>query len=74
MQINNLINLTNLLQRGDDELKKDLFTLRNHELTSPLVREAIIAGKIIIVLLDIVLSLLIQIDLKKQSDFERYIS
>ncbi|XP_053375608.1 olfactomedin-like protein 2B isoform X3 [Mercenaria mercenaria] len=44
LQINNLINLTSLLQRGDDELKKDLFTLRNHELTSPLVREAIIAA------------------------------
>lgn len=43
-QINNLINLTNLLQRGDDELKKDLGTLRRHELTSPLVREAIIAA------------------------------
>lgn len=44
VQINSLINLTNLLQRGDEELKRDLETLRRHELTSPLVREAIIAA------------------------------
>ena len=43
-QVNNLINLTSLLQRGDNELKQDLDTLRTHELTSPLVREAIIAA------------------------------
>ena len=44
VQVNNLINLTSLLQRGDEELKHDLDTLRRHELTSPLVREAIIAA------------------------------
>ncbi|XP_060561837.1 myocilin-like isoform X2 [Ruditapes philippinarum] len=44
LQINNLINLTTLLQRGDDELKNDLNTLRRHDLTSPLAREAIIAA------------------------------
>ena len=44
VQVNNLINLTGLLQRGDEELKRDLDTLRRHELTSPLVREAIIAA------------------------------
>ena len=44
IQVNNLINLTSLLQRGDEELKRDLDTLRRHELTSPLVREAIIAA------------------------------
>lgn len=44
VQVNNLINLTSLLQKGDEELKRDLETLRRHELTSPLVREAIIAA------------------------------
>ena len=43
-QVNKLINLTSLLQLGDDQLKRDLDILRSHELTSPLVREAIIAA------------------------------
>ena len=43
-QINNLVNLTSLLHRGDEDLKNDLNTLRRHEMNSPLVREAIIAG------------------------------
>lgn len=43
-QINNLINLTSLLQRGDEELKRDLNTLRRHELSSPLAREALAAA------------------------------
>ncbi|KAH3877046.1 hypothetical protein DPMN_000901 [Dreissena polymorpha] len=44
VQITNLINLTSLLQKGDEELKNDFNTIRRHELTSPLVREAIIAA------------------------------
>jgi len=44
LQITNLINLTSLLQRGDDELQNDFVTIRRHELNSQLVREAIIAG------------------------------
>ncbi|KAL4223234.1 hypothetical protein ACF0H5_016706 [Mactra antiquata] len=43
-QIHTVINLTTLLQQGDDEIKKDLLTLRHQELASPLLREAIIAA------------------------------
>lgn len=45
-QIDHFINLTNLLQRGDEELKNDLNRMRRHEMNSPLVREAIIAGRL----------------------------
>ncbi|WAR02615.1 NOE3-like protein [Mya arenaria] len=44
LQITNLINLTSLLQRGDEELKNDFNTIRRHEINSQLVREAIIAA------------------------------
>ena len=44
LQITNLINLTSLLQRGDEDLQNDFVTIRRHELNSQLVREAIIAG------------------------------
>ncbi|KAL3857329.1 hypothetical protein ACJMK2_012007 [Sinanodonta woodiana] len=43
-QINKLNNLTTLLQKGDSELKRDLDTLREKDLSSPLVRESIIAA------------------------------
>ena len=44
LQNSQILNLTSLLHKGDEELKKDFDNLRRHELSSPLVREAFIAG------------------------------
>ena len=44
-QVNNAINLSSMLQEGDDELKQDLEQLRKHGFESSLAWESMIAGR-----------------------------